>query len=541
MTVVAKRRVRRSSDQGTSHGTWSKYSGGCRCLKCSVGATEYGRARRAAVKAGIPFVIPSHLLTDRVAVKAVTPVPVTAAVETVTRRYTYSASVAPAVAGNLNRAFGSSRFVFNAYLAHARAEYAAGRKHPSFYDGCKAIVTEGRKNPDTAWLRELPTGMLQLAVRDGAQAYENFFASVTGKRAGPKMGRPRFRKRAHRQSAAFPAGAFAINGGWESTSSTGGRVWLSKIGYVTVNWHRPLPAAPSSAKVIRNSDGSHAVSFVVEMQKPRPRIATRQGRAAGIDMGLTDFATIVHTDGSREKIGNPRFLRHAERKLRRLQKNLSRKQKGSRNRERARIELARAYDRVTNLRTNHARQLTSRLIRENQAIAVETLNVRGLARTRLARSIHDAGWANFLQTLEEGCVQNGRHFQKVPAFFPSSQLCSACGTGTGKKPLHVRAFTCPHCGTSLDRDFNAAVNILVAAGPAETVNACGRDIRQRLAMPSAAVASEAGTHPKRPRPRGGRVRRTPGAEARVVEAISRERSSLAPRMTTGGGVGKSDA
>jgi len=164
------------------------------------------------------------------------------------------------------------------------------------------------------------------------------------------------------------------------------------------------------ARAAREAGGKHPswidgqrelrASFVVEAPKPQPTTPTRAPRAAGMDVGLTDYAAIVYSDGTREKVPNPRFLRNAERKLARAQKHLSRTQKGSRNRENARREVARLHARVRHLRENHARQLASRLTRENQAVAVETLNITGLGRTRLAKSIHDAGWGQFIIFLE---------------------------------------------------------------------------------------------------------------------------------------------
>lgn len=491
------------------HGTWTRYCAGCPCVECAAACTEYGRARRAAKKAGVPFVIPAHLVVPAGEEPAAAPVAPEGPV--VVRRFAYAVSVPANTAARLGRVFGGCRFVFNAYLDYAKAEYAAGRKHPSFIDGIRHVVTEGRRHPETAWLSDLPLHALQASVRNGARAYENFFASVTGRRKGRRVGFPRFKKRSSRQSATFTRGGFSIRGGWQNTHPDGGRVWVNKVGYVHVNWHRPLPADPSSVTITRESDGTYAASFVVEVPAPAPTTPTRLPRAAGIDVGLVDYAAIVYSDGTREKIANPRYLRGAERKLRRAQKTLSRAQKGSRNRERARREVAAVHARVRNLRTNHARQLAARLTRENQAVAVETLNIRGMARTRLAKSVHDAGWGQFLTFLEEAAAHRGRDFVKVTAGFPSSRVCSMCGVNSGAKALHVREWTCPDCGARLDRDYNAAVNILVAAGSAETRNACGRGIRRRLARPTVAATGEAGTH-RNDRSHPGAASRKPRAQ-----------------------------
>jgi len=206
----------------------------------------------------------------------------------------------------------------------------------------------------------------------------------------------------------------------------------------------------------------------------------------GIDLGLAAFAVL--SDG--RVIENPRFLRRAERRLRKAQKAFSRKEQGSKNREKARLKLARAHARVADARRDFHHQLSTKLIRENQAVYVEDLAVKGLARTRLAKSVHDAVWSQFVAMLEYKAARYGRTFGKIGRFEPTSQICSACGVLDGPKPLHVRTWTCRHCGTVHDRDVNAARNIL-AAGRAERLNACGAGVRPPLAV---AAGGEAGTH-----------------------------------------------
>ena len=204
----------------------------------------------------------------------------------------------------------------------------------------------------------------------------------------------------------------------------------------------------------------------------------------GIDLGLKHFAIL--SDG--RKIASPRFLRRAEKKLRRAQRALSRKQEGSRNRDKARLKVAGAHARVADARRDFHHQLSTALIRDNQAVAVEDLAVRGLARTRLAKSVHDAGWSGFVAMLEYKARLHGRAFIKIGRFEPTTRTCSACGIKDGPKPLYVRAWQCPACGVWLDRDVNAAVNVAKAAGLA--VTACRAQVRPGLAV---APRSEAGT------------------------------------------------
>jgi putative transposase len=206
----------------------------------------------------------------------------------------------------------------------------------------------------------------------------------------------------------------------------------------------------------------------------------------GIDLGLTHFA--VMSDG--RKIDSPKFLRRAEHRLRRRQRDLARKRKGSKNRAKARVKVARAHAHAADARRDFHHQLSTRLIRDNQAVAVEDLAVNGLGRTRLAKSVHDAGWASFVHMLEYKARRYGRAFHRIGRFEPTSQVCSACGVKDGPKPLHVRAWQCQACGAWLDRDINAAVNVAKAAGLA--VTACRAQVRPPFGT---APRGEAGTHP----------------------------------------------
>jgi IS605 OrfB family transposase len=203
------------------------------------------------------------------------------------------------------------------------------------------------------------------------------------------------------------------------------------------------------------------------------------------------------------RIGHPRFRTKHGRQSIRLTRNgfalhgarlyvakVGELQKGSANRAKARVRVATAYRKVRDRRADHHHKLALRLIRENQAVAVEDLCVAGLGRTRLAKSVHDAGWATFIRLLEQKAAQHGRQVVKIGRWEPTSQTCSACRYQCGPQPLGVRAWTCQACGVAHDRDVNAARNILVAAGLAETENACGADVRPPVLT---AVGDEAGT------------------------------------------------
>jgi len=389
-------------------------------------------------------------------------------------RYNYRLYPPPGQQQALARAFGCARVVFNDGLRIRQQAYQAGQ--PYVTDGeLSARLTAAKATSERTWLNDVSAVVLQQAQADLNAAYRNFFASIKGRRKGPKSNPPRFRSRKdHRQAIRFTANArFKV--------LPNGKLRLPKIGDVPVRWSRPLPSEPSSVTVIQDSAGRYFASFVIEAG---PGALQRTESVIGIDLGLKHFAIL--SDG--RKIASPRFLRRAEKKLRRAQRALSRKQEDSRNRDKARLKVAGAHARVADARRDFHHQLSTALIRDNQAVAVEDLAVRGLARTRLAKSVHDAGWSGFVAMLEYKARLHGRAFIKIGRFEPTTRTCSACGIKDGPKPLHVRAWQCPACGVWLDRDVNAAVNVAKAAGLA--VTACRAQVRPGLAV---APRSEAGT------------------------------------------------
>jgi putative transposase len=377
----------------------------------------------------------------------------------------------------LAKAFGCARVVFNDGLRARQEAFAAGLPYVTDAE-LSARLTAAKATPERAWLGEVSAVVLQQALADLNAAYRNFFSSAAGRRKGPKVAPPRFRSRKdHRQAIRFTRNArFSV--------TPGGKLRLPKIGDIAVRWSRRLPSMPSSLTVVKDPADRYFASFVIGIE---PDALPETEPVIGIDLGLTYFAVL--SDG--RKIASPRFLRRAEKKLKHAQRGLSRKQEGSRNRDKARVKIARAHARVADARREFCHQLSTALIRENQAVAVEDLAVIGLARTRLAKSVHDAGWSAFVRMLEYKARRHGREFRRIGRFEPTSQVCSACGVRDGPKPLHVRIWRCRGCGASLDRDVNAAVNVAKAAGLA--VTACGAQVRPGV-IP--AQRGEAGTHPK---------------------------------------------
>jgi putative transposase len=400
------------------------------------------------------------------------------------KRYAFRAYPTGDQARALARLFGCCRLVYNRYIDRAREDHAAGIKYRGATAYQHEVLTRLKKHPDYTFLTEVSGVPLVQTVRDADQAYRNYFNSLTGKRKGRKMRRPRFRSRKdNRQAARFSTAA-----GFRTTQHEDrawGAVRLPRVGQLRFRSSRMLPSAPTSITVIQKASGRWYVSFVVEVPTPEPLPAN--GRVAGIDLGLTDLATITTSDGVREKIVTPKHLRRQERKLARAQRELARRKKGSANRAKSRKKVARIHEKTAAQRLDHHHKLASRLVHENQVLGLETLSIRAMARTRLARSIHDAGWGTLIRLIEEKARERGRRVYRDPAFSPSTRTCSICGVIGEKKPLGVRVWECAHCGSVLDRDYNAACNLMVAAGHAETLNACGGDVRLRLAGADPAV------------------------------------------------------
>ena len=401
-------------------------------------------------------------------------------VERVLVRYRYRAYPTPGQTQLLARAFGCARVVFNDALLARRDAYAAGEKISDTQVQAR-VVTLAKTTPQRQWLGEVASVALVQACQDARRGYRNWFDSLSGKRKGRKVGHPRFRSRKdNRASIRLTRNGFSV--------TTGG-VRVAKVGDVRVVWSRVLPSVPSSVTVIREADGRYYASFVVEVaDTPLPQSTND----VGIDLGLTNLAVL----STGEVIENPRYLRRKARALARAQKSLARKTKGSVRRAKAVRRVAVQHRKVRDTRLDAHHKLAHRIACDNQAIYVEDLAVSGLARTRLAKSVADAGWSTLVRLLEEKALRCHRTVVKVSRWFPSSRLCSECGFNSGKKPLDVRSWTCTECGVTHDRDLNAARNILVegrmvAAGLAETLNARGGGVRLGLVP---AAACEARTH-----------------------------------------------
>lgn len=355
-------------------------------------------------------------------------------------------------AAELSRTFGCVRLVYNKALAERTRAWYGEQRRVSYIE-TSAALTQWKQTEELAFLSEVSSVPLQQALRHLQAAFANFFA----KRAGY----PRFKsKKNSRAAAEYTRSAFS----WRD-----GKLTLAKMAQpLEIHWSRPLPegAVPSTVTVSRDAAGRWFVSLLSEDTITPPPDTEA---AVGLDAGITSLMTL----STGEKITNPGYERRDRERLARAQRELARKAKGSNNREKARLHVARVHARIADRRRDHLHKLTTRLVRENQTIVIEDLTVRNLrGNHRLARAISDAAWAELRCMLEYKCAWYGRELVVIDRWFPSSKLCGNCGTVRGELSLTIRTWTCG-CGTVHDRDVNAARNIL-AAGLA--ASACGDGI-----------------------------------------------------------------
>ena len=357
-----------------------------------------------------------------------------------------------AQAAELARTFGCVRKVYNLALA-VRTEVWALRQERINYSGTSAMLTAWKKTNELAFLNDVSSVPLQQTLRHLQVAFTNFYAG--------RARYPRFKsKKKARRSAEYTTSAFRYRDG---------QLTLAKMtDPLNIVWSRPLPegAQPSTVTVSRDAAGRWFVSLLCEDRiKPAPVTG-----AVGIDAGLDNLLTL----STGEKVANPRYERADRARLVRAERELARKQKGSANRAKAAAQVARVHARITDRRRDHLHKLTTRLVRENQTLVIEDLTVRNMVTNhRLARAISDAAWRQFRELLEYKADWYSRNLVVIDRWYPSSKLCAVCGAIAEKMPLTVRSWTC-RCGTTHDRDVNAARNIL-AAGLA--VTACGAGVR----------------------------------------------------------------
>jgi putative transposase len=356
----------------------------------------------------------------------------------VKQRWNFRCYPTPGQEHILARTFGCTRFVYNRFLHERTAAFQRGERMN--YSESSAALTELKRDPEYVWLNEVSSVPTQQALRNLQTAFRNFFE----KRARY----PSFKKKEGRQTAEYTRSGFKFEIGNQ-------RLLVAKLGRLKVKWSRHVAIGPTTVTLIRKPSGRYFVSLVVNVA-PAPLPDT--GQAVGIDFGVSRLATLSNG----ERIANPRHLNRYQRRMARLQKDLARKTKGSNRRRCCKQKLARVHEKITDSRKDAINKLAWSLVTRFDTIAVEDLNLRGMVKNHnLARSLSDAGIGIAIRILEAKAVMHGKTVVKIDRWFPSSKLCSACGCLQSAMPLSIRQWTCD-CGTTHDRDENAAKNICTA-------------------------------------------------------------------------------
>lgn len=373
----------------------------------------------------------------------------------------------------LNRMAGARRFVWNWALARWKETYAATGKSISLAQ-LSAELTELKTKPETTWLAECDSQALQQVLKDLHRAFVNFFER--------RARYPRFKSRKRDR------GRFRIP---QRVKIADGKVYVPKIGWVRIRQSQEVDGTTKSATFSREADGHWYVSLTVEFEMPDVAIPPpHPAKIIGIDLGLTDF--VVTSDPADKPTKPPKFYRKATKKIRRAQKAVSRRKLGSKRRDKARKKLARAHQKAARQRNDFIHKLTTGLVGRYDAICIEDLNVKGLARTKLAKSFSDAAMGEFRRQLEYKCLWNRKTLVVIDRFFPSTKMCNRCGALNDRLTLSDREWDCD-CGARHKRDLNAACNIhdegvrMLAAGQAESPKRSGSRCKTRAIGLSAVI------------------------------------------------------
>jgi len=353
----------------------------------------------------------------------------------------------------LARTFGCARYVYNWALRLRTDAYYQEQKRIGYHETA-AQLTLLKKQEATSWLNEVSSVPLQQALSHLERAFRHFFEG--------RAQYPKFHTKRGDQSATYVASAFK----WDGKHLT-----LAKMDApLAIHWSRPLPEGcnPRSVTISKDCANRYFVSILVEEEiKPLPFV----NKQIGLDLGLKSM--VVTSDG--QQFGNPKFFAKDEKKLAKAQRQHAKKKKGSKNRRKAQLKVARIHARIADRRRDYQQKLSTQIIRENQVVCLESLQVKNMVKNHcLAKVISDVGWSEFVSQLEYKAEWYGRTLVKIDKFYPSSKRCFDCGHILDSLPLEIRFWTCPECGVAHERDLNAAHNIL-AAGLA--VTACGESVR----------------------------------------------------------------
>ncbi len=396
---------------------------------------------------------------------------------------------------SLAKAFGTTRWVWNHFLALTNQTYKETGKGIAKYDMIKQLP-KLKKQKETEWLKETYSQSLQSVCLNLSRAFVNFFE----KRAKY----PRFKSRHGKQFLIYP----------QNVKLGENKIYFPKLDWIDAVIHRPINGAIRTVTITKNCAEQYYASVMLEDGKDLPK-PNPKGKAIGIDLGLAHFC--ITSDS--QKFNNPRWLKKYEKNLKIKQQQLSRKKKGSKNRNKSRLKVAKVHNKITRCREDFHHKLSRRIVNENQVLVLENLAIKNMVKNHnLAKAVSQVGWGQFCTMLKYKAEQEGKIYLEVDRFFPSSKTCHVCLNQVGSLPLEVRTWTCNSCMTTHDRDINAAISLrdeglrLLMVGYAESNSACRTNI---AASGTGATAYCPDVRPSRGGRKKSTTRQSEGRDARI--------------------------
>ena len=351
--------------------------------------------------------------------------------------------------------FGCCRFLYNRFLHESSEQYKVDGTF-LWYEDFQNAIPEMKKQEETKWLKNVDSTCLQASVKNLSEALSNFVKSKQGKRKGPKVGFPQYKKRSNRQSAKFTSNndSCKVDFNEQKIKIPKLKTWISFANEISED--RIPNGSLQSITVTKNPAGHYFASLLYKVEKKPINYIPDVNNCIGIDFGLKTFITTSNGD----KIESPKAYKKSQKRLARLSRAHSRKKTNSKNREKTRLHLAKQHEKVANQRKDFNHKLSKELVNKHDFIFIEDLNIKGMSKL-YGKQVNDIAWAQFVSFMNyKATISSGKFVIKIDRYYPSTQLCSHCGYQNKELTLDDRKWTCPHCNTFHDRDINAAINIL---------------------------------------------------------------------------------
>ncbi len=359
----------------------------------------------------------------------------------------------------LANCFGCCRYLYNHFLHESSEQYKVDGTF-LWYEDMSSSLTQMKKQEETEWLKNVDSTCLQNSLKNLDNSQNNFVKSKQGKRKGPKVGYPKYKRRSNKQSAKFTSNKTSagtsckVDFNEQKIKIPKLKSWISFANKITED--RIPDGKLQSITISKNPAGHYFASLLYKVEKKPINYIPNPDNSIGLDFGLKTFITTSNGD----KIESPKAYKKSQKRLARLNRQHSRKKTNSKNREKSRLRLSKQHEKVANQRKDFNHKLSRELINKHDFIFIEDLNIKGMSKL-YGKQVNDLAWAQLVSFMNYKSINEGKFVIKVDRYFPSTQLCSNCGYQNKELTLNDRKWTCPHCNTYHDRDINAAINILV--------------------------------------------------------------------------------